>query len=87
MGSRTRVRLEHDQQPESGLAAGVRQFDGQRPTTAIDLGEQQTAKILLEANITSPLLLVVVALRIGGGGPWWLSGWHGRTVEPDADIR
>jgi hypothetical protein len=62
-GSRTCVRPEHDQRPESAPAVGVREFDGQQPATAIELGEWQTAKISLEANITSPPLLAVVVLE------------------------
>jgi hypothetical protein len=62
-GLRTCVRPEHDQRPESAPAAGVREFYGQQPATAIELGEWQTAKIGLEANIASPPLLVVVVLE------------------------
>jgi hypothetical protein len=54
--------------------------------TAIELGERPTAKIELEVNIASPLLLDVVALRIGGGGPWWPSGWHGGARRALGDV-
>jgi hypothetical protein len=71
--------LEGGREPESRPVAGVREFYGQRSATTIELGERPIAKIGLEANIVSPLVLAVVALRIGGGEPWWLSGWHGGT--------
>jgi hypothetical protein len=62
-GSRTCVRPEHDQRPESASTAGVTEFDGQQPTTAIELGKWQTAKIGLEANIALPPLVAVVVLE------------------------
>jgi hypothetical protein len=70
---------------DSGKRAGRRPKQGnltgseRRAATTIELGERPMLKIELEANIASALLLAVVVLQIGGGGPWWPSGWHGRS--------
>jgi hypothetical protein len=60
----------------------MRKFDGQADD-AIELGERPTTKIRLEANITSPSLLAIVALESAAGD---LGGRWGGTAEPDVTL-
>jgi hypothetical protein len=52
----------------------------------IELGERSMLNIGLEANIASPLLLAVAALRIGDGGPLWPLGWHGGATQALGEV-
>jgi hypothetical protein len=83
-GSRTCVRPENDQRPESAPAARVREFDGQQPATAIELGEWQTAKIgLSEHRVAAVARCCAGSLKSTAGDFGGHRGGTGRAGRGD----